>query len=218
MNSEEILIYENYDDTETIVNIPFESIMNVNLCDSDPNVSEDCPKNKECLFTLTTEKEKYYCGFKQSAIKNPMTTLAESFYETFQISYLPHKRVDNQEKVCLLLINAFVVFSIFIEMCVLKSMSEAYEIKMQELLGSGHFGSVFGGVERLTGKQVAIKIITKNVFGEGEHALDDMKSQFKNESRLLSSINHPGVLKLLAMFDEENHVNYLEFKLSRFDS
>lgn len=95
-------------------------------------------------------------------------------------------------------------------------MSEAYEIKMQELLGSGHFGSVFGGVERLTGKQVAIKIISKSAFGEGVAALDDMRSQFKNESRLLASINHPGVLKLLAMFDEENHVNYLEFESNRF--
>lgn len=120
MNSEEILIYENYDDTETIVNIPLDSITNVNLCDSDPNVSEDCAKNKQCLFTLTTENDKYYCGFKQSAIKNPMTALAESFYETFQISYLPHKRVDNQEKVCWLLITAFIVLVICIKMLFFK--------------------------------------------------------------------------------------------------
>lgn len=110
MNSQEILIYENYDDTEAIVNIRLDSITNVNLCDSEPNVVEDCPKNKECLFTLTTEDEKYYCGFKQSAFKNPMTALAQSFFETFQISYLPHKKVDNQEKVCLLLIPLYMMF------------------------------------------------------------------------------------------------------------
>ena len=134
-----------------------------------------------------------------------MTSLAESFFDTLQMVFLPFKSRDKQIE----------------EEQAKKTFSEMYKINLGELLGSGNFGKVFGGQERATNKQVAIKIITKNMFavndddGEGdgggdqeEISLGEIKSQFANEAKLLSSIQHPGILKLLAVFDEENHVSF----------
>ena len=201
----EVAIYENYEDTEPITKIRLSSIKNVNLCGSNPRVTEDFEPNKKCLFTLTTDDEKYYCGFEHSILKNPMTSLAESFFDTLQMVFLPFKSRDEQIE----------------EEQAKKTFSEMYKINLGELLGSGNFGKVFGGQERATNKQVAIKIITKNMFavndddGESdgggdqeEISLGEIKSQFANEAKLLSSIQHPGILKLLAVFDEENHVSF----------
>ena len=76
-----------------------------------------------------------------------------------------------------------------------KDISQAYQIFPDELLGSGQFGTVYGGVHRTTGHGVAIKVINKMRFpSEQEPAL-------KNEVAILQNLHHPGVVNLEQMFE-----------------
>jgi len=74
------------------------------------------------------------------------------------------------------------------------------------LLGSGQFGQVYSGTCLTTKKQVAIKAIDKSRF-TAKHSQVETHI-FQNEFALLSSINHPGVIKLFALFDEKEYVYF----------
>lgn len=73
--------------------------------------------------------------------------------------------------------------------------SKHYQIFPDEVLGSGQFGIVYGGVHRTTSRTVAIKVIDKLRFPTKQEA------QLKNEVAILQNIRYPGVVNLEQMFE-----------------
>ena len=70
-----------------------------------------------------------------------------------------------------------------------------YQVFHQDILGSGQFGTVFGGVNRKSGRLVAVKAIEKNQFPIEE------KQALLNEVLFLQGINHSGIVGLEKVFE-----------------
>ncbi|KAI1295433.1 Serine/threonine-protein kinase D1 [Halotydeus destructor] len=85
--------------------------------------------------------------------------------------------------------------------------SKLYQIFSDEVLGSGQFGVVYGGVHRTTGRAVAIKVIDKLRFPNKHEA------QLKNEVGILQNIRHPGVVNLDRMFETSERIFVVMEKL-----
>ncbi|XP_050297464.1 serine/threonine-protein kinase D3 [Anthonomus grandis grandis] len=86
-------------------------------------------------------------------------------------------------------------------------MSQIYQIYPDEVLGSGQFGIVYGGVHRRTGRAVAIKVIDKLRFPTKQEA------QLKNEVAILQNLSHPGVVNLERMFETPERIFVVMEKL-----
>lgn len=86
--------------------------------------------------------------------------------------------------------------------------SQQYQIFIDEMLGAGQFGTVFGGVHRTSGREVAIKVIDKRRFPTKQEA------QLKNEVSILQNISHPGVVHLEKMFENPERIFVVMEKLS----
>jgi len=85
--------------------------------------------------------------------------------------------------------------------------SQQYQIFPDEVLGSGQFGIVYGGVHRTTSRTVAIKIIDKLRFPTKQEA------QLKNEVAILQNIRYPGVVNLERMFETVERIFVVMEKL-----
>ncbi|KAJ6217177.1 hypothetical protein RDWZM_008334, partial [Blomia tropicalis] len=86
--------------------------------------------------------------------------------------------------------------------------SQQYQIFIDEVLGAGQFGTVYGGVHRTSGRAVAIKVIDKLRFPTKQEA------QLKNEVSILQNISHPGVVNLEKMFENPERIFVVMEKLS----
>ncbi|KAJ8934446.1 hypothetical protein NQ314_013320, partial [Rhamnusium bicolor] len=86
-------------------------------------------------------------------------------------------------------------------------MSQIYQIYPDEVLGSGQFGIVYGGVHRRTARPVAIKVIDKLRFPTKQEA------QLKNEVAILQNLSHPGVVNLERMFETPERIFVVMEKL-----
>ncbi|KAK7868036.1 hypothetical protein R5R35_007487 [Gryllus longicercus] len=86
-------------------------------------------------------------------------------------------------------------------------MSQLYQIFPDEVLGSGQFGIVYGGVHRKSGRAVAIKVIDKLRFPTKQEA------QLKNEVSILQNLSHPGVVNLERMFETSERIFVVMEKL-----
>ncbi|KAG8180693.1 hypothetical protein JTE90_006251 [Oedothorax gibbosus] len=82
-----------------------------------------------------------------------------------------------------------------------------YQIFPDEVLGSGQFGIVYGGVHRTSTRAVAIKVIDKMRFPTKQEA------QLKNEVSILQNIQHPGVVNLEKMFETPERIFVVMEKL-----
>ena len=72
-----------------------------------------------------------------------------------------------------------------------------YEIR--EKLGEGGMGEVYSAVDAELGRNVAIKLLP------GEFSADaDRKSRFKQEARVVSSLNHPNVITIYEIGENEH--------------
>ncbi|XP_071790240.1 serine/threonine-protein kinase D1-like isoform X2 [Asterias amurensis] len=85
--------------------------------------------------------------------------------------------------------------------------SQYYQIFPDEILGSGQFGIVYGGVHRTSARQVAIKVIDKLRFPTKQ------ETQLKNEVSILHKVRHPGVVNLERMFETPERVFVVMEKL-----
>ncbi|XP_030745104.1 serine/threonine-protein kinase D3 isoform X2 [Sitophilus oryzae] len=86
-------------------------------------------------------------------------------------------------------------------------MSQIYQIYPDEVLGSGQFGIVYGGVHRRTSRPVAIKVIDKLRFPTKQEA------QLKNEVAILQNLSNPGVVNLERMFETPERIFVVMEKL-----
>ncbi|EDO41241.1 predicted protein, partial [Nematostella vectensis] len=85
--------------------------------------------------------------------------------------------------------------------------SQLYQVFPDEILGSGQFGIVYGGVHRQSGREVAVKVIDKLRFPTKQEA------QLKNEVAILKQLNHPGMVTLEQMFETQERVFVVMEKL-----
>ncbi|XP_055593096.1 serine/threonine-protein kinase D1 isoform X2 [Uranotaenia lowii] len=86
-------------------------------------------------------------------------------------------------------------------------MSQLYQIFPDEVLGSGQFGIVYGGIHRKTHRAVAIKVIDKLRFPTKQEA------QLKNEVAILQNLCHAGVVNLERMFETPERIFVVMEKL-----
>lgn len=85
--------------------------------------------------------------------------------------------------------------------------TQIYQIYPDEVLGSGQFGIVYGGVHKKTHRSVAIKVIDKLRFPTKQEA------QLKNEVAILQNLQHPGVVNLERMFETTERIFVVMEKL-----
>ncbi|KAE8738811.1 hypothetical protein FOCC_FOCC015710 [Frankliniella occidentalis] len=85
--------------------------------------------------------------------------------------------------------------------------SQLYQIFPDEVLGSGQFGTVYGGVHRKSGRSVAIKVIDKLRFPTKQEA------QLKNEVSILQNLSHASVVNLEGMFETPERIFVVMEKL-----
>lgn len=69
--------------------------------------------------------------------------------------------------------------------------------KIEDELGAGSFGIVRLGISKATGEEFAIKIIDRKGLAEDEEVA------LKTEVQILQGIDHPNVVKMVEVFDEE---------------
>ncbi|KAJ3008739.1 hypothetical protein HKX48_008373 [Thoreauomyces humboldtii] len=77
---------------------------------------------------------------------------------------------------------------------------DKYEIG--KTLGSGNFATVKQAVHRETGQKVAIKVITKSRI----RAKPKFVENLRQEIAILMALNHPSIISILGVFDEEDYV------------
>jgi len=78
--------------------------------------------------------------------------------------------------------------------------------KIDKVLGKGSFAVVKKGINKETGKEVAIKVI------ERESLEDEDEMALQNEVDILGQLDHPNVVKLYEIFDESSRM-YLVLEL-----
>ncbi|ELU04274.1 hypothetical protein CAPTEDRAFT_105698 [Capitella teleta] len=89
----------------------------------------------------------------------------------------------------------------------LDDISQLYQIFPDDVLGSGQFGTVYGGKHRKESREVAIKVIDKLRFPTKQEA------QLKNEVSILQNLHHPGVVNLEKMFETPERIFVVMEKL-----
>lgn len=72
--------------------------------------------------------------------------------------------------------------------------------KLQELLGEGGMGKVYKAVDKQANKTVAVKILNPHLMKDEEN-----RKRLASEGRLLSSLNHPNIVKVLEFGETAQH-------------
>ncbi|VDK80298.1 unnamed protein product [Litomosoides sigmodontis] len=81
--------------------------------------------------------------------------------------------------------------------------TELYQVLGDQTLGSGQFGTVYAGVHRQSGREIAVKVIAKDRFSKKSAAgVETLRS----EVAILQSINHRGIIKLESMFETKDKI------------
>lgn len=78
------------------------------------------------------------------------------------------------------------------------SLTDYYDVK--DAIGKGKFGTVKLGIHKKTGKKVAIKVMKKK-----QMTLQDIELQ-KREIEILKICQHPSIIKLLDVFENQDYI------------
>jgi serine/threonine protein kinase len=89
------------------------------------------------------------------------------------------------------------------------SLTDYYDIK--EALGKGKFGLVKSAIHKKTGKNVAVKIMSKK-----EMTVPDIELQ-RREIEILKMCQHPYIIRLLDIFENEDNIYIVMENLSGGD-
>jgi serine/threonine protein kinase len=81
--------------------------------------------------------------------------------------------------------------------------ADRYEVAdlTTDIIGQGGMGLVYRGVDRETSEAIVIKALRPDVISHRAAAL----RRFQREGEALRQLNHPNIVKLLAMVEEANH-------------
>ncbi len=71
-------------------------------------------------------------------------------------------------------------------------------------IGQGGMGAVYAGIDTQTGEKVAVKVLKSEFLARDP----DMIHRFQREGEALRRLNHPSIVKILGMV-EENNMHYL---------
>lgn len=85
--------------------------------------------------------------------------------------------------------------------------SHLYQVFTDDLLGSGQFGTVYGGIRRNTGKHVAVKVIDKMKFPSNK------ADALRTEVDILQKVRYPGVVEFQTMLETPERVRDLRICL-----
>ncbi|KAL6741012.1 hypothetical protein Aduo_014310 [Ancylostoma duodenale] len=85
--------------------------------------------------------------------------------------------------------------------------SQLYQLFAEEVLGSGQFGIVYGGIHRKSGKHVAVKLIDKLKFPQNKEDL------LRAEVHILQKVHHPGVVDFQQMLETPDRIFVVMEKL-----
>lgn len=77
----------------------------------------------------------------------------------------------------------------------------ANRFEMREFLASGGMGEVYRGFDRRTEQLVAIKALKPEIIAQDP----DQLQRFAREGELLAKLNHPSIVKVITMAQEEGH-------------
>jgi DNA-binding NarL/FixJ family response regulator len=84
----------------------------------------------------------------------------------------------------------------------------AQRFQIERLIGGGAVGSVYQGTDARTGEQVAIKVLRKELTSD----MPELIERFRREGEALRRLNHPNIVKMLAMVEEEGqHYLVMEY-------
>ena len=93
-----------------------------------------------------------------------------------------------------------------------KLVKELLEYRIEGVIGEGNFGKVKYGTHILTSQPVAIKVINKNrLIRPGD------MDRIKNEMKIISTSNHPNILKAYEIFEDETYYYIVMEKPERGD-
>lgn len=84
----------------------------------------------------------------------------------------------------------------------------ASRFEVGPLVGGGATGSVYAGMDTLTGQKVAIKALREELVA----SIPDLVERFRREGEALRRLNHPNIVKVLATADHElEHFIVMEY-------
>ena len=78
-----------------------------------------------------------------------------------------------------------------------RNIKETY--KIEATLGKGNFATVKKCKNRATGEKFAVKVMSKKAI------TDDERQAILNEIEILKQIDHPNIVKLIDVFEDERH-------------
>jgi len=78
-----------------------------------------------------------------------------------------------------------------------RNIKEIY--KIEATLGKGNFATVKKAKNRTTGERFAVKVLSKKKMTEED------KAAMKVEIEILKQVDHPNIVKLIDVFEDERH-------------
>lgn len=150
------------------------------------------------VFSIRTENMTYFCGLALNEDSHSLSQNTRGFYNILKMAYLPF--VKGHRKSLKITAPKFEA----------KDVTEDYQLNVNDLLGSGQFGQVYGGFCKVSNQPVAIKIIDKARFQD----INTETSIFQNEVTILYNMKHPGIVKLFALYDNSENLCIVTEKMS----
>lgn len=211
LDTKTITLYQNESSTKYYKEIQLSEILNIETA-KQPQPT-DIPKGVMHCFELRTANVDYFVGEESITLKdgpphvNPPESgvgifLAKVWENEIRKALMPvtpqssatptypqqQLGMDKEEATC-------------------NDISQIYQIFPDEVLGSGQFGIVYGGVHRKSSRAVAIKVIDKLRFPTKQEAA------LKNEVAILQNLSNPGVVNLERMFETAERIFVVMEKL-----
>lgn len=80
--------------------------------------------------------------------------------------------------------------------------AELYQVLSEKVLGSGQFGTVYSAIQRHTGVEVAVKVISKERFSKKSNGVESMRA----EVAILQRVCHNGIVRLEFMCETKDKI------------
>ncbi|XP_022649203.1 serine/threonine-protein kinase D3-like isoform X1 [Varroa destructor] len=180
LDTKMLTLYQNEETSKFFKEIPLDDVILIEICKDNVNHGQYCLelRTKNCIYYFGCDKDISW----EVAIRQALLPLMAT-----NDNVKPEDKDDEDDPS--------------------QDISLHYQIHPEEVLGSGQFGIVYGGVHRKKLRKVAIKVIDKLRFPHKEEAA------LKNEVQILHNIQHPAIVNLERMFETPERVFVVMEKL-----